>query len=185
MDDDDKLYSADLEGDSLVSLEDHLLLMEGRLIEDITNIVREELSEFKRLFLVTPAESPEPEEPTGEDFAEMFKQFAKFGDSKSQGDSISLSNSDRWWKQAKVIDGRRITTTDTGIYFRKISKTKRTLTFNEYQNFVEGIAKTKKIPIQEIKQKLCNCGPPASRYAVPIASRLEQGRYSSRRYEEK
>lgn len=71
---------------------------------------------------MTPPESPEPEEPVGEDFGEMFKSFAKVGDSKGAGDLITLSNSDRWWKQAKVIDGRRITTTDTGIYFRKIAK---------------------------------------------------------------
>lgn len=48
---DDEKYAAELDAEGLVSLEEHLLLMEGRLIEDISNIVREELAEFKRLFV--------------------------------------------------------------------------------------------------------------------------------------
>jgi len=47
-------------------------------------------------------------------FAKCFKLFAKFGDSKNTGESITLSNSDKWFKQAKVID-KKITTTDTGL----------------------------------------------------------------------
>lgn len=47
-----------------------------------------------------------------------FRQFSKFGDSKSDGKMITLSQSDKWMKQAKVID-KKITTTDTGIYFKK------------------------------------------------------------------
>lgn len=50
-DNDDEKYAAELDPEGLVSLEEHLLLMEGRLIEDISNIVREELAEFKRLFV--------------------------------------------------------------------------------------------------------------------------------------
>ncbi|OQR71301.1 hypothetical protein BIW11_11083 [Tropilaelaps mercedesae] len=50
-DNDDEKYAAELDADGLVSLEEHLLLMEGRLIEDISNIVREELADFKRLFV--------------------------------------------------------------------------------------------------------------------------------------
>lgn len=34
------------------------------------------------------------------------------------------------------------------------------MTFREYQLFVEGVAKSKKIPVEEIRFKLCNCGPP-------------------------
>lgn len=50
-DNEEEKYAADLDAEGLVSLEEHLLLMEGRLIEDISNIVREELAEFKRLFV--------------------------------------------------------------------------------------------------------------------------------------
>ena len=53
---------------------------------------------------------------------EQFEAFAKFGDKQADGKTIKLSQSDKWFKQAKVIDGKKVTTTDTGIAFRKISK---------------------------------------------------------------
>ena len=53
---------------------------------------------------------------------EQFEAFSKFGDKSADGKTIKLSQSDKWFKQAKVIDGKKITTTDTGIAFRKISK---------------------------------------------------------------
>lgn len=52
-------------------------------------------------------------------FVTTFKAFSKFGDTKSDGKQITLSQSDKWMKQAKVIDGKKITTTDTGIFFKK------------------------------------------------------------------
>jgi hypothetical protein len=48
----------------------------------------------------------------------QFAAFAKFGDHKSDGKAITLSCSDKWMKQAGVID-KKITTTDTGIHFKK------------------------------------------------------------------
>jgi hypothetical protein len=53
---------------------------------------------------------------------ETFESFAKFGDKAADGKTIKLSQSDKWFKQAKVIDGKKITTIDTGIAFKKISK---------------------------------------------------------------
>lgn len=64
----------------------------------------------------TPAS---PSAPSGGTFLSSFKAFSKFGDPKSDGKLITLSQSDKWMKQAKVIDGKKITTTDTGIYFKK------------------------------------------------------------------
>lgn len=58
---------------------------------------------------------------------EQFVAFAKFGDKTADGKTIKLSQSDKWFKQAKVIDGKKVTTTDTGIAFRKISKYERNL----------------------------------------------------------
>lgn len=66
--------------------------------------------------------SPTPSSPGGGEcgnFLSSFKAFSKFGDPKSDGKLITLSQSDKWMKQAKVIDGKKITTTDTGIYFKK------------------------------------------------------------------
>lgn len=50
---------------------------------------------------------------------QQFENFSKFGDTKSDGTTITLTQADKWMKQAKVIDGKKITTTDTGIAFNK------------------------------------------------------------------
>jgi len=38
------------------------------------------------------------------------------------GTTIKLSQSDKWFKQAGLFKSRGITTTDTGIVYKKISK---------------------------------------------------------------
>lgn len=48
----------------------------------------------------------------------QFELFAKFGDTKADGKTITLTQCDKWMKQAQVI-GKKITTTDTGICFNK------------------------------------------------------------------
>ena len=51
-----------------------------------------------------------------------FQAYAAFGkDRHKDGSHITLSQIDRWFKQAQVIDGDTLTTTDTGIVFKKIS----------------------------------------------------------------
>lgn len=50
---------------------------------------------------------------------QQFTNFSKFGDTKSDGTMVTLTQSDKWMKQAKVIDGKKITTTDTAIAFNK------------------------------------------------------------------
>ncbi|XP_011144800.1 TPPP family protein CG45057 [Harpegnathos saltator] len=91
-------------------------------------------------------------------FLTSFKAFSKFGDPKSDGKLITLSQSDKWMKQAKVIDGKKITTTDTGIYFKKHKSMK--LNLEQYKTFLEELAKSKKMELAEIKKKMANCGPP-------------------------
>lgn len=91
------------------------------------------------------------------DFKETFKAFSKFGDTKSDGKQITLSQSDKWMKQAKVID-KKITTTDTAIHFKKLKAIK--VSISEYNKFLEDLATTKKVELSEIKDKLSNCGAP-------------------------
>ncbi|XP_012276098.1 TPPP family protein CG45057-like [Orussus abietinus] len=91
-------------------------------------------------------------------FTGSFKAFSKFGDPKSDGKLITLSQSDKWMKQAKVIDGKKITTTDTGIYFKKHKSTK--LGIDQYKAFLEELAKNKKVDPAEMKTKMAECGPP-------------------------
>ena len=55
----------------------------------------------------------------------QFSVFAKFGDTAADGKTIKLSQSDKWFRQAGLItrDARdSITTTDTGIAFKKVAK---------------------------------------------------------------
>ena len=53
---------------------------------------------------------------------EQFTLFSRFGSIGSDGINITLSQSDMWLKQAGIIDGWNITTTDTAIAFRKFSR---------------------------------------------------------------
>ncbi|KAJ8680122.1 hypothetical protein QAD02_015909 [Eretmocerus hayati] len=91
-------------------------------------------------------------------FVTSFKAFSKFGDTKSDGKLITLSQSDKWMKQAKVIDGKTITTTDTGIYFKKQKSMK--LNIEQYKAFLDELCKSKKVEAADIKNKMANCGPP-------------------------
>lgn len=50
---------------------------------------------------------------------QQFAAFAKFGDPKADGKTITLTKSDRWLKQANILDEDNITLTDTGILFNK------------------------------------------------------------------
>lgn len=91
---------------------------------------------------------------------EQFVAFAKFGDKTADGKTIKLSQSDKWFKQAKVIDGKKVTTTDTGIAFRKISKNGPKLTFSEWNKYLDEIVSTKKLDQGELTTKLAECGKP-------------------------
>jgi len=91
---------------------------------------------------------------------DQFATFSRFGDTASDGKHITLSNGDKWMKQAKVVDGKKVTTTDTSICFKKLFKTQKKVGLDEFKNYVEELAKSKKIEPQELLDKLTNCGPP-------------------------
>jgi hypothetical protein len=61
-------------------------------------------------------------EGEGASLKDQFTAFSRFGDATSDGKQITLSNCDKWMKQAHVIDGKKITTTDTSIAFKKLFK---------------------------------------------------------------
>ncbi|XP_045766949.1 tubulin polymerization-promoting protein homolog [Maniola jurtina] len=102
--------------------------------------------------------TPSKNEDNAIPFKDAFKMFSKFGDPKSDGKQITLSQSDKWMKQAKVIDGKKITTTDTAIHFKKLKLVK--LGIDDYQKFLEDLAKSKKVELEDIKKKLTTCGQP-------------------------
>ncbi|XP_014475189.1 PREDICTED: TPPP family protein CG45057 [Dinoponera quadriceps] len=120
------------------------------IVNEVTNLKIEDDSASS-----TPS-SPGSSQPGS--FLTSFKAFSKFGDPKSDGKLITLSQSDKWMKQAKVIDGKKITTTDTGIYFKKHKTMK--LNIEQYKAFLEELAKSKKVELEEMKKKMANSGPP-------------------------
>ncbi|CAH1959731.1 unnamed protein product [Acanthoscelides obtectus] len=87
----------------------------------------------------------------------QFVLFAKFGDTNADGKTITLTQIDKWFKQAGVFD-KKLTTTDTAISFGKLKS--KTITFKDFCNFIEDLASQKKIPSDEIKDKLIHCGQP-------------------------
>lgn len=72
-----------------------------------------------------------------------------------------ISQSDRWLRQASIIDGWSITTIDTAIQFRKISKGKIFLDFNHWKEFLLELSATKKLELTYLISKLEMCGKPA------------------------
>lgn len=103
-------------------------------------------------------DKPENGTESGPTFKDSFKAFSKFGDTKSDGKLITLSQSDKWMKQAKIFDNKKITTTDTGIHFKKLKSLK--VGYADYNKFLEDLATTRKVDLAEIKNKMANCGAP-------------------------
>ncbi|XP_018310591.1 TPPP family protein CG45057 isoform X2 [Mycetomoellerius zeteki] len=127
-------------------------------LNDVTTSVTNEVTNLKMEDGSTSSTPSSPGSTEPGSFLASFKAFSKFGEPKSDGKLITLSQSDKWMKQAKVIDGKKITTTDTGIYFKKHKSTK--LGLEQYKTFLEELTKSKKVELAEIKKKMANCGPP-------------------------
>lgn len=108
----------------------------------------------------------EEEEKEAATLHSQFVAFIRFKNPDSEGTRILLSQSDFWMKQAKVIKGRELTTTDTGIcYFQQ---KKYQLDFDEFNEFLKTLAQRKKIPVDTIIDKLINCGPPVEEEKKPV-----------------
>lgn len=50
----------------------------------------------------------------------QFFEFARLMDNKRKGNLITLYRSDFWMRQAKVLDDRRVTMTQTGHLFNRL-----------------------------------------------------------------
>jgi len=93
---------------------------------------------------------------------DKFKLFSKFSDKSSDGSTIKLSQSDKWFKEAGIIKVKGISPTDTSIAFRKISKRALKINFLEWNRFLDEIARAKMIDGNKIRNKLVACGDPCS-----------------------
>ena len=91
------------------------------------------------------------------DLHHQFQLFSKFGESGSDGRQITLTQSDKWMRQAKVIEGWNVTTTDTAIAFRKISRGSIWLEYNPWREFLEELTSRKNIDMQEVTVSIGPC----------------------------
>lgn len=103
-------------------------------------------------------------------FEQQFALFSKFGHTNSDGSSITLSQNDKWMKQANVFD-KKTTTTDTAIHFKKLKSQK--VNFADYNTFLEDLATTKGIDLEEIKSKMASCGEPGMKQATTVSSKKQ------------
>ena len=53
---------------------------------------------------------------------ELFSIYARWGDPYSTGYHMTLSQVEKWLGQADILDNWNVTTTDTALSFRKISR---------------------------------------------------------------
>merc|ERR1719312_1089203 len=93
---------------------------------------------------------------------DRFQLYSMVGDRLSDGTSIRLSQSDKWFKEAGIIDKEGFSTTDTDIAFRKISKKAQKMNFVDWIGFLENLASAKNCDVKDIKNKLVECGGPHS-----------------------
>ncbi|XP_014674642.1 PREDICTED: tubulin polymerization-promoting protein family member 3-like [Priapulus caudatus] len=109
-----------------------------------------------------------------------FTAYAKFGDHKSTGKTMTSKNFDKWLKESKVQDGKKVKSTDTDIAFTKVlgkkPKGTKVIEFSDLEQCLDEIAghiskveaKKKEAPeeevkkeiIDEMKQKLTDCNHP-------------------------
>lgn len=65
---------------------------------------------------------------------------------------LPLSQSDKWLTKARILDMNKLTTTDTGLCFFKFRK--RALTIDEYLFYLEDLANTKNLNLEDMKFKM-------------------------------
>ncbi|KAG7295920.1 hypothetical protein JYU34_021010 [Plutella xylostella] len=97
----------------------------------------------------------------------QFSAFARLFESKRDGTTITLYRSDYWMRQAKLLEDRKLTMTDTGIVFNKWSKTE--LSYDEWLQFLSDVCALRALDEEEVKETLTNCGLPGqSAVRVPM-----------------
>lgn len=106
------------------------------------------------------------------EFNSQFEAFAKFGDKKSSGKDISLTQSDKWLKQAKVLgEGEAIPIADAAIYFKAMKQPR--LSLAQYLKFLEQLTSRKEGLLDDVKNKMTTCGAPVVRKMKKVFTNRE------------
>ncbi|KAL2726700.1 tubulin polymerization-promoting protein isoform X2 [Vespula squamosa] len=90
-------------------------------------------------------------------FESQFTAYAKYSNSKSDGRFISLSQSNKWMRQADIFTDK-FTQADTELHFYELHREK--LDVEDYKKFINNLAKAKKLDPRVIITKMTKCGPP-------------------------
>ena len=93
----------------------------------------------------------------------------RFGGSETQGERITLTQSDKWLRQAGVFDAWNITTIDTALAFRKISRGCIYLEFPAWRDFLEEFVMRTRQDMDRVLEKLEGCGSPSSNHTTRYA----------------
>jgi len=93
---------------------------------------------------------------------DKFQLFSMLGDRLSDGTTIKLSQSDKWFKEAGIMNRKGFSTTDTDIAFRKVSKKAQKVNFGDWVRYLDNLASAKNCNVNDIKNKLVECEGPAS-----------------------
>jgi len=147
-----------------------------KVVDKVTNIEtkdeEEEVKEETKEEIKEAEKDKEPEvaEPDVTLLKSQFCLFAKFGDKTADGKTIKLSQSDKWFKQAGVFQPKGVSTTDTGIAFRKIAKNNTKITFEDWRRYLEEISTSRQLPVGFIHTKLGQCGRPGTNGATKITT---------------
>ena len=126
----------------------------------------------KRKLTVEPRNPKRSPSFASSDLQYQFELFAKFGGSSSDGRQITLSQSDKWLRQAKVIDSWNVTTTDTAIAFRKISRGSIWLDYLAWREFLEEFTTRAKLDFQTVVDKLEACGEPSLTESTRLSAKF-------------
>ncbi|XP_061707262.1 tubulin polymerization-promoting protein homolog [Cydia pomonella] len=88
----------------------------------------------------------------------QFRDFSKLYDNKRSGLTITLFRSDFWMRQAKLLDDRKLTMTDTGVLWNKYNKSE--LDWDEWLQFLSELCALKGWDEENVQETLTNCGLP-------------------------
>mgnify|MGYP003315183770 CR=1 FL=1 len=73
-------------------------------------------------YYMTPGSNFKSSEQHPFGLRELFPSYARWGDPHSTGRHITLAHIEKWLIQAGIVDNWNVTTTDTALSFRKISR---------------------------------------------------------------
>ncbi|KAL2728100.1 tubulin polymerization-promoting protein isoform X2 [Vespula maculifrons] len=90
-------------------------------------------------------------------FESQFTAYAKYSNTKSDGRYISLSQSNKWMRQANIFTDK-LTQADTEIHFNNLHR--EALNIEDYKKFINNLAKAKRLDPLVIQAKMTKCGPP-------------------------